>query len=165
MALLLGLMIAAQAAPAADDAAGLFAGCPGGPPKTDVQGRRLDAGFWRRGPMLAVFWSPDCAFCQRHNERLGRLLRDAPDATVLGVAVDATVDAVRRTVERRGYAFPVIVDGQGDCALRPQLTSRRLVPMTCWLGDASASPRCIPGEMGEDDLRGLLRQSRASRHS
>lgn len=163
-AVLLGLVLlsAAQAAPGEE---ALFARCPSGTPRVDVQGRAIPADFWRRGPVLAVFWSTECAFCQRHNERLHRLLAEVPGAAVLGVAVDADPDVVRRTVERRGYAFPVIVDGAGDCALRPQLTPRRLVPISCWLGEASASPRCIPGEMSDDDLRGLLRQARSSRHS
>jgi thiol-disulfide isomerase/thioredoxin len=116
--------------------------------------------------VLAVFWSPPCGFCQRHNERLDRLLREMPGATVLGVAVDAEPDAVRRAVQRRGYGFPTLVDGAGDCALRPQLTPRRVVPMTCWLGESPTQPRCVPGEMSDDDLRELLRaQERASRHS
>ncbi|HEY1132866.1 MAG TPA: TlpA disulfide reductase family protein [Roseateles sp.] len=162
---LAGLLVlgAAQADP---DAAAPFARCPGGAPKADVQGRPIDADFWRRGPVLAVFWSVDCGFCQRHNASLDRLLRERPGRAVLGVAVDGDPEAVRRAVERRGYGFPVIMDGTGDCALRPQLTPRRLVPMTCWLGDAPTQPRCIPGEMSDDDLRGLLRdQARSSRHS
>ena len=165
-ALLGGLLLAlgiAHANPSAED---LFAHCPGGIPKVDVQGRAIDMATWRNGPVLTVFWSPDCAFCHRHNDRLSRLLRETPGAAVLGVAVDGSPEVVRRTVARRGYAFPVIVDGSGDCALRPQLTARRLVPMTCWLGAAPTQPRCIPGEMSDDDLRELLKtQARSSRHS
>lgn len=159
---LLALLGATQAQAGAE---ALFAGCAGGAPRVDLQGRSIAADFWRRGPVLAVFWSTDCAFCQRHNERLNRLLAEVPDAAVLGVAVDGDAAVVRRTVERRGYTFPVIVDGSGGCALRPQLTPRRLVPMSCWLGDPPTPPRCIPGEMSDDDLRGLLRQARSSRHS
>ncbi|MFT7771726.1 TlpA family protein disulfide reductase [Roseateles sp.] len=164
-ALLAGLL-ALGAAQADPGNAAPFAHCPGGVPKVDIQGRPIDAGFWRRGPVLAVFWSVDCGFCQRHNASLDRILSERPGAAVLGVAVDEDPEAVRRAVERRGYRFPIIVDGSGDCALRPQLTARRLVPMTCWLGDAPTQPRCIPGEMSDDDLRSLLRdQVRSSRHS
>lgn len=144
---------------AAADASELFAHCADGPPSRDLQGRDIPADFWRGGPVLAVFWSPDCGFCQRHNARLMRLHREQPSAAVLGVAVDGSTDAVRQAVGRRGYDFPVIRDGLDRCALRPQLTERRLVPMTCWLGAAPAGPRCIPGEMSEDDLRTLLRQA------
>lgn len=163
--LLAGLLVlgAAQADPGAE---ALFARCAAGAPRADLQGRPIEAEFWRRGPVLAVFWSTDCAFCQRHNERLARLLRETPGAAVLGVAVEGAPGAVRRAVERRGYDFPVVVDGEGDCALRPQLTPRRVVPMTCWLGESPTQPRCVPGEMSDDDLRELLRaQARASRHS
>lgn len=144
----------ARAAPTAEAA---FAGCPAGAPTQDVLGHRIDPGFWRAGPVLAVFWSVDCAFCRRHNERMGRLLQEPAlrGARVLGVAVDAEPDAVRRAVQQRGYAFPVIVDGA--CGLQAQLTQRKWVPMTCWLGEAPTQPRCIPGEMSEDDLRELLR--------
>lgn len=143
-----------------------FAQCPSGPPATDVQGRALDWAGWRTQPLLVVLWSPDCGFCQRHNEKLARLLRETPGAAVLGLAVDGSADAVRRAVQRRGYDFPVLVDGSGPCALRPRLTPRRLVPMTCWLGDAPTQPRCIPGEMSDDDLRELLQaQARSRRHS
>lgn len=169
LAALLGLLVGAtQAQNQHQDQGGataLFVTCPAGAPTRDVQGRPIDAGFWRRGPVLAVLWSVDCAFCRRHNERLGLALQSVPGAAVLGVAVDDDVEAVRRAVERRGYAFPVIVDGRDGCALRPQLTSRRVVPMTCWLGKVPSQPRCIPGEMADDDLRDLLRQARSSRHS
>lgn len=155
------LMWAAQAG-----AADAFAGCPSGLPRADVGGRALPVAFWERGPVLVVFWSVDCAYCHRHNERLARLVTETPGARVLGVVVDSAPEAVRDEVERHRLSFPVIVDGRGDCALRPQLTPRRLVPMSCWLGEAPGPLRCIPGEMGEEDLRELLQlQLRSSRHS
>ncbi|MGQ3055092.1 MAG: TlpA family protein disulfide reductase [Roseateles sp.] len=162
----LASLVLAGVAQAEPGAQALFARCPGGVPSADVQGRAIDAGFWQRGPVLAVFWSKDCAFCHRHNDRLNRLLDEQPGAAVLGVAIDRDAEAVRRTAARRAYRFPVIVDGPGGCALQPQLTPRKLVPMTCWLGEAPTQPRCVPGEMGEDDLRELLRsQARSNRHS
>lgn len=164
--LLLAALLAtglAQADPAAE---ALFAQCPSGIPTRDLQGRSLDWPALRAAPVLAVIWSPDCAFCARHNEKLGRLLRETPGAAVIGLAVDGTPEAVKRAVQRRGYEFPVLVDGHGPCALRPQLTPRRVVPITCWLGDAPRPPRCIPGEMSEDDLRELLKvQARSRRQS
>jgi thiol-disulfide isomerase/thioredoxin len=157
---LASIALLASLAQAAPNAEGLYARCPGGAPSRDVMGRAIDAEFWRAGPVLAVFWSVDCAFCRRHNERLGRLSQEPSMGLtrVLGVSVDGRLDTVRSAVQKRGYPFPVIVDGTGPCALQPQLTERRLVPMTCWLGPAPTQPRCIPGEMGEDDLRDLLRQ-------
>lgn len=113
-----------------------------------------------------MIWSPDCGFCQRHNAKLDALLREVPGAAVIGIAVDSLPEVVTRTVQRRGYAFPVVVDGVGPCAVRPHLTPRRVIPMTCWLGDAPTQPRCIPGEMSDDDLRDLLKaQARSRRHS
>lgn len=152
-----------QADPAAQAA---FANCPSGAPTVDLLGRPLDWHAWRASPVLVVVWSPDCAFCQRHNEKLGRLLRETPGAAVVGLAVDSTPQAVQRAVQRRGYAFPILVDGSGPCALRPQLSTRPVVPLTCWLGEAPTAPRCIPGEMSEDDLRDLLKaQARSSRQA
>ncbi|WP_422013349.1 TlpA family protein disulfide reductase [Roseateles sp.] len=145
----------AQATPGAQ---ALFADCPAGLPARDVRDRPISPSFWQGGPVLAVFWSTDCAFCQRHNERLDRLLRAEPGAAVIAIAVDDQADAVRRIVERRGYGFPVILD---FCGLRAQLTPRKVVPMTCWLGEPPKGPRCIPGEMADDDLRELLKRSRA----
>lgn len=168
MKALLAAAVALAALPAlADDsAAALFARCPGGPPQVDIRGQPMAADFFRRGPVLAVLWSIDCAFCQRHNQRLNALAAEMPGAVVLGVSVDGDAAAVRRAVEKRGYGFPVVVDGSGGCALRPQITARRLVPMTCWLGAAPTMPRCIPGEMSDDDLRELLQaQARSRRHS
>lgn len=162
-ATLLALAGLASADPAAE---ALFAACPSGVPASDLQGRPLDWAAWRQTPVLAVFWSPDCAFCQRHNAKLGALLQAMPGAAVIGVAVDSTPQAAARAVQQRGYQFPVIADGTGPCAVRPQLTPRRLVPMTCWLGEAPVQPRCIPGEMSEDDLRDWLKaQARSRRHS
>jgi hypothetical protein len=156
--LLAGIALVASLAQAAPSADALFARCPGGQPARDVLDRSIDAGFWRAGPVLAVFWSVDCAFCHRHNERLSRMLREPAMAAtrVLGVSIDDRLDAVRSAVQKRGYTFPVIVDGSGPCAVRPQITERKLVPLTCWLGPAPTQPRCIPGEMSEEDLRGLL---------
>lgn len=150
MACLVG---AAQAAPTA---ANLFATCPFGAPTRDVLQRPIAASLWRDGPVLAVFWSLDCAFCHRHNERLNRLLQAEPGAPVLGIAVDGSAAAIQATVKKRGYTFPVITD---NCGLRVQLTPRKLVPMTCWLGEPPSKPHCIPGEMTDDDLRELLRHS------
>lgn len=163
LASLLGFSSWVQADPAAE---ALWAACPSGSPKADVQRRPLDWAAWRGSPVLAVIWSPDCAFCQRHNAKLDALLREVPGAAVIGIAVDSLPEVVTRTVQRRGYAFPVIADGSGPCAARPQLTPRRVIPMTCWLGDAPTQPRCIPGEMSDDDLRDLLKaQARSRRHS
>ncbi|PTT88108.1 hypothetical protein DBR42_10365 [Pelomonas sp. HMWF004] len=158
--LLAGIALLASFAHAAPNAEALFARCPGGPPARDVLDRSIDAEFWRVGPVLTVFWSVDCAFCRRHNERLSRLLQEPSLGLtrVLGVSIDGRLDAVRGAVQKRGYSFPVIVDGAGPCALQPQLTDRKLVPMTCWLGPAPTQPRCVPGEMSEEDLRELLRQ-------
>jgi len=164
--LLAGLLGVASKAGADPSAEALFAACPSGLPATDIQGRPLDWAAWRHTPVLAVIWSPGCAFCQRHNAKLDALLREVPGAAVIGIAVDSPPEAVTRTVQRRGYAFPVIADGSGPCAVRPQLTPRRVIPMTCWLGVAPTQPRCIPGEMSDDDLRDLLKaQARSRRHS
>lgn len=164
--LLAGLLVLASIAEADPTAETLFAQCPSGLPKSDVQGRPLDWAAWRPTPVLAVIWSPDCAFCQRHNAKLDALLREMPGAAVIGIAVDSPPEAVTRAVKRRGYSFPVIADGTGPCAVRPQLTPRRVIPMTCWLGEAPTQPRCIPGEMSDDDLRDLLKaQARSKRHS
>lgn len=163
LASLLGFASMAEADPSAE---ALFAACPSGLPTIDIQGRPLDWTAWRHTPVLAVIWSPDCAFCQRHNAKLDALLREAPGAAVIGIAVDSPPYSVTRTVQRRGYTFPVIADGSGPCAVRPQLTPRRVIPMTCWLGEAATQPPCIPGEMSDDDLRDLLKaQARSRRHS
>lgn len=164
--LLAGLLAFSRLVQADPAAEALWAACPAGLPKSDVQGRPLDWAGWRHSPVLAVIWSPDCAFCQRHNAKLDALLRELPGAAVIGIAVDSPPQAVTRTVQRRGYAFPVIADGTGLCAVRPQLTPRRVIPMTCWLGGVPTQPRCIPGEMSDDDLRELLKaQTRSRRHS
>lgn len=153
------LSAGALAAPGAQE---LFSGCTAGAPANDVLARPMPADFWAHGPVLAVFWSIDCAFCHRHNDRLNRLLKAELGAAVVGIAVDGDTASVQATVKKRGYGFPVIQD---RCGLREQLTTRKLVPMTCWLGAAPSQPQCIPGEMAEDDLRELLRQARSSRHS
>ncbi|TXI24352.1 MAG: redoxin domain-containing protein [Roseateles sp.] len=153
----------AQAAPVAPE---LPASCPAGLPATDALGRALPVAASREQSLLVVFWSPDCAFCRRHNEKLRQLLHEVPGAAVITVGVDDSALAIRTIASRRAYDFPVLVEGDGACALRPQLTPRRVVPMTCWLGDAPTQPRCIPGEMSVQDLRELLMaQARSRRHS
>jgi hypothetical protein len=73
---------------------------------------------------------------------------------VLGVAIDADADLVRRTVAGNGYQFPVTLDGG---LLRQRFTARRVIPMTCVLDRQGRLLQAIPGEMAEDDVLGLAR--------
>lgn len=150
----------AHSVPVAETA---FARCSAGVPAHDLQGREMAPAWWRKESVLVVFWSVDCPFCRRHNERLDAAYQalSAEGVRVVAVSTDDEVESVRAAVRRRGYTFPVLMDGQGDCQLRAQLTARKVVPMTCWLGKPLSQPRCIPGEMAEGDLRDMLRRSRA----
>lgn len=142
-------------------AAPAWADCTATLPAQDLQGRALPAELLQRGPLLVVFWSSDCAFCHRHNERIEQIYRAATDKPrVLGVAVDASPEAALAALRRRGYSFPVVMDRQGECTLRERFTSRRLVPMSCAVTTAGTAPRCIPGEMAEADLQELLQPKR-----
>ncbi len=74
---------------------------------------------------------------------------------MLGIALDRDAEAVRHTMARQGWSFPVALD---DGRLRPQLTSRRVIPMTCLIDRQGRLLQAIPGEMAADDVLGLAQQ-------
>ena len=127
-----------------------------------VTGQMLLPGHWQGVPSVVVFWATWCGYCRRHNAHVDRLHRsaDASRLRVLGVALDASAEVVRRYLQQTGYGFPTVADG---AALRERFTSRRMVPMTCTVGPDGRLLQAIPGEMGEDDVMSLARLALAAR--
>lgn len=119
-----------------------------------LAGPPLPDGAWGGVPTVLVFWSVDCAYCQRHNARIAQLQAavDPQRLRVLGVLEGGDVEAARQEVARRGWHFPVVID---DGRLRPRFTLRRMVPMTCLLAADGRLHQCIPGEMSEADVMAL----------
>ena len=122
-----------------------------------LDGGTLEAGSWRGRAGVLVFWATHCAYCQRHNAHIDKLYRASvgQPLRVLGIALDDDADAVRRYMATHGYRFPVALDGG---VLRPRLTARRVIPMTCLLDPQGRLLQAIPGEMTESDVLGLARQ-------
>ncbi len=140
-----------QAAAVADATAALA-----WPVLTLLDGRRLVPADWLDQAAVVVFWATWCPFCKRHNARVEALHRavQGQRLRVLGLAIDHDADLVRRTVTERGWTFPVALD---DGVLRARLTSRRVLPTTCVVDRSGRLAQVIPGEMAEDDVRGLAR--------
>lgn len=124
------------------------------PPLTTLAGQPLSPGAWRGVPTVVVFWSVDCAYCQRHNSRIAQLhaTADPQGLQVLGVAEGGDAAAARQEAARRGWRFPMVTD---DGHLRARFTPRRVVPMTCLLAADGRLAQCIPGEMSEADVMAL----------
>lgn len=125
-----------------------------------LDGQPFAAPALRQRAAVLVFFSTACPFCKRHNPHVQKLA----DATaslpldVLGVAQDRSADAVRRYQEQAGLRFAVTLD---EPALRPLLSPRRVIPLTCVLDRAGRLQALIPGEMFEQDVLGLARWASA----
>lgn len=104
---------------------------------------------------VVVFWSITCPYCRRHNPRIEQLHRAASGRAlkVLGVAIEADAEGVRRHAQERGYTFPITLD---YAALAAVLSTRRLVPLTVTVDRQGRLRHVIPGEMSEPDVLELL---------
>jgi thiol-disulfide isomerase/thioredoxin len=121
-----------------------------------LDGRSLNPASWREQPSVVVFWATWCAYCKRHNAHVEALYRaNGGQLRVLGVALDRDPGAVRQTMARNGWSFPVALD---DGSLRARLTPRQVIPMTCLIDRQGRLLQAIPGEMAADDVLGLARQ-------
>jgi thiol-disulfide isomerase/thioredoxin len=121
-----------------------------------LDGRRLDAEALRGRAWLVVFFSTDCPYCRRHNQRLDRLARAVGEGPlrVVGVASDRDPDRVQAYLREQGLAFDVTLD---VAPLRAALSERRIVPLTAVIDRQGRLRELIPGEMADDDLLGLVR--------
>ena len=121
-----------------------------------LDGSSLSPQSWQGQPAVVVFWATWCAFCKRHNVHVDALHRASRgQLRVLGIALDRDAGAVRQTMARNGWSFPVALD---DGSLRARLTPRRMIPMTCLIDRQGRLLQAIPGEMAADDVLGLARQ-------
>lgn len=126
------------------------------PPLQLLDGRRLAATAWAGRPVLAVFFRNQCPYCVRHLQRMQRWM-DAGAAGAwrwLGIADENNADAVREHMARQDWRFDTTL---AQPALRAQLSSRRVVPLSCVIDRAGLLREVIPGEMSADDIQGLAR--------
>ncbi|MBP8270883.1 MAG: TlpA family protein disulfide reductase [Sphaerotilus sp.] len=124
-----------------------------------LDGRRVDAEAVQGRAVVVVFFATDCGYCQRHNQRLDKLVRasGALPLTVIAAALDRDPAQVDAYLARHGYNFPATMDA---AALRAVLTARRSYPMTCVIDRQGVLREVIPGEMAEDDVMGLVKWAR-----
>lgn len=126
------------------------------PALTLLDGGSWAPAHWQDRAVVVVFFSTTCPYCLRHNSRLQVLADQAAGSalTVLGVALDRDPDAVRTHQRQHGHRFPVTLD---EAALRPLLSTRRIMPLTCVIDRAGVLREVIPGEMALDDVQKLMR--------
>lgn len=124
-------------------------------------GGQIDGSALNTRPVVAVFWSHTCPFCQRHNAHVEKLHRAAAGSRllVLGIAVDGSRAQIEELVRREGYTFPVTRDA---AALAAMFDTRRVTPRTYAVEAGSRLVAALPGEMFEDDVMELLRLARPS---
>jgi peroxiredoxin len=81
----------------------------------DLEGRRhrLEA-VLGRGPVLAVFWKPDCGTCHLAFPYLQRLTEAYPSGAwqILAVSQDSA-EASSDFARRYGLTFPTLIEGDG----------------------------------------------------
>ena len=124
-----------------------------------LDGATLDLAGLHDTALVLVFFDTSCTYCRRHNARLEQLVRATrgQPLQVLGVAGDRDPAVVRDYLRRQGWSFAVTLDAD---RLRPLLTTRRMVPMTCVLDRGGRLREVIPGEMAEADVLDLARWAR-----
>jgi peroxiredoxin len=124
-----------------------------------LDGRTVAADAVQGRAVVVVFFATDCGYCQRHNQRLDKLVRasGALPLTVIAAALDRDPAPVDAYLARHGYTFPATMDA---AALRAVLTARRSYPMTCVIDRQGVLREVIPGEMAEDDVMGLAKWAR-----
>jgi peroxiredoxin len=112
---------------------------------------------WQGQAAVVVFWATYCPYCRRHNAHVQKLHEQTQGQPlrVLGVVLDADAAKARRHMATHGLSFPVTADAGGT--LRPQFTSRRVIPVTGVVDRQGRLVQSIPGEMAEDDVLGLAR--------
>ncbi len=125
-----------------------------------LDGGTLTAADLHDTAVVLVFFTTTCPYCRRHNARLDSLVQatGGQPLRVIGVAGDADAAAVRDHVRQQGYRFAVTLDAH---RLRPLLSQRRVVPLTCVIDRAGRLAEVIAGEMAEADVLGLARWARA----
>ncbi len=129
------------------------------PPIRLLDGTRIEAEQLRGRPVVVVFWSLDCGFCERHNVHVDKLYRASAGSglLVLGAVTERNSEAVRAHMAMRRWSFPVTLDGP---ALASALGARRSVPFTATVTREGRLAELIPGEMFEDDVLSLQKLTR-----
>lgn len=125
-----------------------------------LDGQRLDAEAWRGQAMLVVFFDTGCAYCQRHNLRLDKLMRASAGLPLraLLAAHDRSAGVVQAYLQRHALQLPATLDSD---PLHEALTLRRYQPLTCAIDRQGVLREVIPGEMAEDDVMELARWARS----
>jgi peroxiredoxin len=121
-----------------------------------LDGSTWDAKRVASNAVVVVFWSTTCPFCQRHNQHVEKLHRQAQGRAlkVLGVARDRNDAAVRRFAAAQGYSFPITTD---HARLAAALGPRNVIPLTVTVDRQGRLQRSFPGEMFESDVLEFLR--------
>lgn len=128
------------------------------PPLADLAGQGVD-GRPRAGEALVLFFFIlDCGYCRRQHPRMQALAREVAGRplSVIAVAEAASPAAVRRHLEELGVQdLRTVLDPAGRW--RRQVSARRVTPLTVVIDREGRLREVIPGEMAEDDVRGLAR--------
>jgi peroxiredoxin len=83
----------------------------------DLQGRRVSLEQFRGKPVLLIFFSPTCAFCQRMAPDLGRLPIDGAGGCPVPVVVTSgDPGANRALIGEHGIRCPVLFDEANEVA-------------------------------------------------
>lgn len=124
-----------------------------------LDGRRLSAAELASRPVVVVYWSATCGYCQRHNRHVEKLHQAAKgtDLLVLGVSTDPGPDVAREHARHEGYGFANTMESALPGAL---FERRRFIPRTYLVERGGRLAKSYPGEMFEADVMEFLRWSR-----
>jgi thiol-disulfide isomerase/thioredoxin len=121
-----------------------------------LDGREIDAGYWRGKVLVVELWATWCPFCGRQNPELDKLHRGqvAAGLEVLGLSIDRKLDDARRYMREHDYAFhAAMLDSKWEAALgRP-----RGLPIVWVIGRSGRLEQLEVGEMFPEDVAGLAR--------
>ena len=121
------------------------------PSITLLDGSVLRPQDWDDRAAVVVAFATWCPFCARHNPHVQKLHEavSGKRLRVLGAALDADPDLVRRYMQRNGYTFAVTPYG---AELRSLMTTRPGLPLTIPFDRAGRMQTPVPGEMFVEDV-------------
>ena len=123
---------------------------------TLIDGRTLKAQELKSGAVVVQIWASWCPFCGAQNPHVQKLYEETSNRglTVLAFSIDATEQAAKEYLTKRGYTFPVAMRGAD---VDRWFGRNRTLPET-YVVDATGKVVFVHrGEMFPEDIAALAR--------
>jgi len=128
----------------------------------DLEGKEHSLSSYRGKPILLVFWSSQCKFCQEEMPKLKKFSGKHPEVILLGVGLNDTKEGLLSYSAKQGIPFPTLWDEEGEARklLKPDGTPNY------FFIDAEGRLRLVhrgTGILDSTEFQKLLQEVKASR--